>query len=263
MSELRLGDAIEIMKEYPDEFFDCVVSDIPYEISTGGCAIKERPNEYGGILNHRYYTDDRLKNKWLKQEDINDNATLIRKGKFFENIPEFSEWLPEVYRVLKEGTHCYLMINARNLKKLQTEAEKVGFKFCNLLVWVKNNQTPHKFYMSRTEYILMLRKGRERYINFMGTSNVFVYPNILGNKFHPTEKPIMLMEDLIVNSTNEGDKVLDPFMGSGSTCVACKKTNREYYGIEIDEKYYNITKKRIESEFVSRVKSKSEQVSLW
>lgn len=262
MSELRLGDTRKIIKEYPDEYFDAIVSDIPYEISTGGCAIKERPNEYGGILNHRYYTDDRLKNKWLKQDDINDNATLIRKGKFFENIPEFSEWLPDIYRVLKPQSHCYLMINSRNLKELQIEAEKVGFKFCNLLVWVKNNQTPHKFFCQRTEFILMLRKGRERYINDMGMSNVFVYPNILGNKYHPNEKPVELMRDLVINSTNEGDKVLDPFCGSGSTLLACKQTNRDYYGIEIDEKYYNIAKKRLENEFVSRDK-KSEQISLW
>lgn len=254
MNKLILGDTRKVIKEYSDEYFDCVISDIPYEISTGGCAIKERNNEYGGILNRRYYTDDRLKNKWLKQEDINDNATLIRKGKFFAEIPKFSEWLFDIYRVLKPQTHCYLMINSRNLKELQIEAEKVGFKFCNLLVWVKNNQTPHKFYMSRTEFILLLRKGRERYINNLGCSNVFVYPNQLGNKYHPTEKPVELMRDFIINSTNKGDIVLDPFMGSGTTCLACKETNRKYVGIEIDEKYYNIAKKRVEGEFVSREK---------
>ena len=108
----------------------------------------------------------------------------------------------------------------------------------------------------------MLRKGHERYINDMGTKNVFTYANILGNKHHPTEKPVELMRDLIINSTNEGDKVLDPFMGSGSTCLACKQTNREYYGIEIDEKYYDIAKKRLENDFVSREK-KSEQITLW
>ena len=116
--------------------------------------------------------------------------------------------------------------------------------------------------MSRTEFILMLRKGKERYINDLGRSNVFVYPNRQGDKWHPTEKPVELMRDFIINSTNEGDKVLDPFMGSGSTCVACKQTNREYYGIEIDEKYYDIAKKRINSEFVSRDK-KSNQISLF
>lgn len=69
------------------------------------------------------------------------------------------------------------------------------------------------------------------------------------------------MKDFIINSTNEGDKVLDPFMGAGSTCVAAKQTGREYYGFEIDEKYYNIAKKRIDGEFVPRVKS--EQISLF
>lgn len=261
MSELRLGDTREIIKEYPDEFFDCVVSDIPYEISTGGCAIKERANEYGGILNRRLYTEDRLKNKWLKQDDINDNATLIRKGKFFENIPKFNEWLPDIYRVLKPQTHCYLMINSRNLKELQIEAEKVGFKFCNLLVWVKNNQTPHKFYMSRTEFILMLRKGRERYINNLGESNVFTYPNRQGDKYHPNEKSVDLMKDLIKNSTNENDIVLDPFMGSGTTLVAAKELNRKYVGIEIEQKYYDIAKKRLKNLYVSR--TKSEQISLF
>ena len=115
--------------------------------------------------------------------------------------------------------------------------------------------------MQRTEFILMLRKGKEKYINDLGRSNVFIYPNTMGNKYHPNEKPIELMEDFIINSTNEGDKVLDPFMGSGTTCVACKKNNREYYGFEIDEKYYDIAKKRIDSEFVSR--NKNEQMRLF
>lgn len=258
MSELRLGDAREILKEYPDEFFDCVVSDIPYKIATGGVGINTNT---GGILNHKF-TNDRLKNKWLKQHDDDDaNVILIRRGQFFEHIPDFSEWLGEVYRVLKQGTHCYLMVNGRNLAELQTKAEAVGFKFQQLCVWVKNNSTPNKWYMGQFENILMLRKGKERYINFLGTSNVFTYRNTTGNKYHPNEKPTMLMEDLIVNSTNEGDKVLDPFMGSGTTCLACKETNREYYGIEIDEKYYNIAKKRLESEFVPR--TKSDQISLF
>lgn len=185
---------------------------------------------------------------------------MVRQGKFFATIPDFSDWLPEVYRVLKQGTHCYLMINARNLKELQTKAEAVGFKFCNLLVWIKNNATPDKFYMKRTEFILMLRKGRGHYINDIGTSNVFTYPNVLGNKLHPTEKPVELMRDLIINSTNEGDIVLDPFMGSGSTCLACKQTGREYVGIEIEQKYYDIAVKRLNSEFVSREKSEQQHL---
>ena len=66
------------------------------------------------------------------------------------------------------------------------------------------------------------------------------------NKNHPSEKPIKLMKILIKNSTNEQDKVLDPFMGSGTTGVACKELNRNFIGIELDEKYFNIAKERIE-----------------
>ena len=261
MSELRLGDTREIIKEYSDEFFDCVVSDIPYHIATGGCRIESVGNMTGGIL-RKIAVNDRLKQKWVKQQDDEDNQTLVNTGKLFANNDiEFKDWLPEVYRVLKEDSHCYLMINSRNLKKLQVEAEKVGFKFQNLLVWIKNNVTPNKWYQQKFECILMLRKGRERYINDVGTSNVFIYTNIMGNKLHPTEKPVELMRDFIKNSTNEGDKVLDPFMGSGSTCLAAKELNREYYGFEIDEKYYDIAKKRIENVFVSR--EKGEQISLF
>lgn len=131
MSELILGDTREIIKEYPDEFFDCVVSDIPYKIATGGSRIEFKGNEMSGIM-RKVCPNDRLKNKWVKQED-SDTDILVRTGKLFANNEiEFSEFLPELYRVLKDGTHCYLMINSRNLKELQIEAEKVGFKFQNL-----------------------------------------------------------------------------------------------------------------------------------
>lgn len=262
MNEIKLGDTKELIKQYPDEYFDCVVSDVPYLINTGGIR-KSNSEKYSktdpsGIFNRISNRD--LKRKWIKTND-DDNLTLIESGKLFAHADiEFNEWLPDVYRVLKPNTHCYLMINSRNLKNLQIEAEKVGFKFQNLLVWIKNNATPNKFYMQQTEFILMLRKGGERYINYMGTSNVFSYSNIIGNKYHPTEKPVQLMEDLIANSTKEGDIVLDPFMGSGTTCLAAKELNRRYVGFEIEQKYYDIAKQRLEKVFVPR--ENNEQIKL-
>lgn len=71
-------------------------------------------------------------------------------------------------------------------------------------------------------------------------------PNILGNKKHPTEKPVELLKLLIENSSNEGDIVMDCFMGSGSTGIACINTNRKFVGIEIDKKYYDIAVERIQ-----------------
>lgn len=261
MNEIKLGDTRELIKEYPDEYFHCIVSDVPYKICTGGIrksiesAEKFAKTDPSGIFNRIAVSD--LKVKWLKNRNFDaDNATLIESGKLFTHADiEFHEWLPEIYRVLKNDSHCYFMVNGRNLKDLWIEVEKVGFKFQNLLVWVKNNATPCAYYMLQTEFILMLRKGNAKYINNMGTTNVFTYPNIIGNKYHPTEKPVELMKDLILNSTNEGDIVLDPFMGSGTTCIAAKECNREYVGFEIDEKYFNIAKERLDNNFVSREKN--------
>ena len=66
-----------------------------------------------------------------------------------------------------------------------------------------------------------------------------------GKNLHDTEKPVDLMKILVENSSDEGDVVLDPFMGIGSTGIACKKLNRNFMGIELDEKYFNIAKERI------------------
>ena len=139
------------------------------------------------------------------------------------------------------------MVNARNLKDLQTAAEDAGFEFQQLIVWDKGNTTPNKYYLNAFELILMLRKGNARNINNLGTKNILHVPNIIGDKLHPTEKPVELMKILIENSTEEGDTVIDPFMGVGATGIAARESNREFIGVEIDEKYFKIAKERIET----------------
>ena len=79
-----------------------------------------------------------------------------------------------------------------------------------------------------------------------GTKNILKIPNILGNKKHPTEKPVELLKVLIENSSNEDDIVMDCFMGAGSTGIACINTNRKFVGIEIDKEYYDITVGRMQ-----------------
>lgn len=218
---IEQGDCLELMKKIPDEGVDLVVTDCPYHIVSGGCTNKGKEC---GIF--------------CKESASN--------GKLFDhNDIAFAEWLPEVFRVLKFDSHCYIMINGRNLKDLWQAAERAGFAFQNLLVWEKGNVTPNRYYMNACEYILMLRKGKAKTIKNAGTSNLLKVKNPVGNKYHPTEKPIELMERLIKNSSNEGDIILDPFMGSGSSCVAAINTNRHYIGFELDEQYFNIAAKRI------------------
>ena len=93
--------------------------------------------------------------------------------------------------------------------------------------------------------IVFCRKGKAIKINNCGTKSVLEVPNP-KNKKHPTEKPVELMKILIENSSNTGDVILDPFMGSGSTCVAAVNTNRHYIGFELDEKYFQIACDRLD-----------------
>ena len=106
--------------------------------------------------------------------------------------------------------------------------------------------------MSQFEYILFFRKGKGKKINKCGTADILSVPNKKtkgedGKNIHDTEKPVELMKILIENSSQENELVLDPFVGVGATAIACKDLNREYIGIELDEKYYNIACSRIDN----------------
>lgn len=220
--QLYQGDCLEIMKQIPEGKIDLLITDPPYKTITGGDsngANSERPK--GMLQGNR---------KLFKHQNI-----------------KISSWMPEIYRVLKEGSHCYIFTNSLNLQEMLNEATKAGFKLHNLLVWEKNNCTPSQYYMKNCEYVLFLRKGKAKWINNIGDSKtVHKFNNIIGNKLHPTEKPVDLIEYYLLNSSEPNDIVFDPFMGSGSTGEAAVKNNRNFVGIELDEKYFNIAKERLE-----------------
>lgn len=234
MIDLRLGDCLEVMKSIPDNSIDCAVIDPPYKIVAGGCR-KVADNECAGIFNKRRESNKRT--DWVEE---------VRTGKMFKhNDIKFEHWLPELYRVMADKSHTYLMINSRNLSELQGKAEQAGFKFQNLLIWDKGNVTPNRYYMQAYECILMLRKGGAKNIHNKGTSNILRVPNIIGNKKHPSEKPVELLEIMINNSTNEGAIVADFFMGSGPTGIAALNTNRRFIGVELDPDYFKIAEQRM------------------
>lgn len=220
-AKLYCGNCLDIMKDIESNHIDLIVTDPPYKTITGGDsngANSERPK---GMLS--------------------GNRKLFK----YQTV-KISTWMPEVYRVLKENSHCYIFTNSLNLQEMMNEATKSGFKLHNVLVWEKNNCTPSQYYMKNCEYILFLRKGKAKWIKNIGESKtVHKFNNIIGNKLHPTEKPVDLLEYYILNSSNDGDVVLDPFMGSGSTGVACLKNDRNFIGIELEEDYFKIAEKRI------------------
>ena len=206
-----------------DESIDLIITDPPYKTITGG--------DSDGINSKR------------PKGMLDGNRKLFKYQKL-----EIKSWMSELYRVLKNSSHCYIFTNALNMKEMLNESEKAGFKLHNILVWEKNNCTPSQYYMKNCEYILFLRKGKAKYINEIGNSKtVHKFNNIIGKKLHPCEKPIDILKMYINNSSNQNDVVLDPFMGSGSTLVACKELNRNYIGYEIDKQYFDIAQKRIDT----------------
>lgn len=228
MSDIKLynGDCLELMKSIPDESVNLILTDPPYKITARG-----NGGNSGGMF---------------QKKEVNN-------GKVFKiNDLEIEDWLPEFYRVLKDDTHCYIMTNNKNITHYLSVIDSSPFHFIKNLIWVKDNKIMGQTYMSQFEYVIMLRKGKHKRINDCGQSDVLQIPNkkmknLEGKTIHDTEKPVKLNEILIANSSNEGETVLDPFMGVGSCGVACVDTNRNFIGIELDKEYYNIAKKRIES----------------
>lgn len=228
MGEIKLynNDCLNILKEIKDESIDLICSDVPYKITSRGSS-----GTMGG-----YWKSD-----------------IAKSGNIFNNNSiKPKEYIGEFYRILKDKSICYLMINNINLIEMLNEGERVGFHFVKTLIWEKNNKICGKYGMGCYEYIVLFRKGGDRPFNDCSTPDILKVPihklkDENGNNLHDTEKPVELMEILIKNSSEEGQTVLDPFMGIGSCGIASKKLNRNFIGIEIDKNYFEIAKQRIEN----------------
>ena len=222
------GNSIELLKKLKDESVDMIATDPPYRVTAKGCA-----GNSGGMM----------------------RSKLCMQGKMFQhNDVKPIDYIPEFYRILKDGSHCYIMTNHVNLQEMLNVATECGFKFIKSLIWNKGNKIMGRFYMSQFEYILFFRKGKGKKINKCGTADILDVPNKKtkdeeGKNIHDTEKPVGLMKILIENSSQEGEIVLDPFMGVGSTGMASVELNRKFIGIELDENYFTIAKQRIEDTY--------------
>ena len=235
LDKIYNDDCMNILRSLPDESVDLCVSDPPYLVTARGNA-----GNSGGMLKKDIYNS----------------------GKVFEhNDIDIEEYLPELYRVLKDGSHCYLMCNHVNLVHFLKVIDESKFHFIKCLVWEKLNKIMGTFYMNCFEYILFMRKGRAVPINDCGCGDILSFPNVKtkrnGENIHDSQKPVALMQVLIKNSSQRGDIVLDPFIGSGTTAIAAYKTGRHYIGCEISEKYYNVAIERFNKECLGISKTKS------
>ena len=219
-------NSLDVLKALPNACVDLIVTDPPYRVTSRGNA-----GNTGGML---------------KKE-------LNLKGKVFEhNDIKVSDYAYDFFRVLKDGSHCYVMTNHKHLHEMLNVFKDAGFVFTKALVWDKGNKIMGTFYMSCFEYILFFRKGKAKKINHCGTADILRIPNkktkLQGKNIHDTEKPVALFEVLIANSSQPNDIVLDPFMGVGGAGIACKRLGRYFVGVELDKTYFDIAQQRIMEE---------------
>jgi DNA modification methylase len=204
------------MKDIPDKSIDLTICDFPYEIASGA----------GWFAKDRQYIKDIMKSS-------------LSKG--FETII-----LHDLQRVLKKF-NAYFFCNKAQLKQYLDFIYEFGYMF-DLLTWHKNNPSPlaNNKYLSDTEYIFIIRERGVKLNTTYLTGKKFFLTNVKKNDFnHPTVKPVEIIKTLIENNSNEGDLVLDPMCGSGTTCVAAKLLGRNFIGIDISETYCEIARKRL------------------
>ena len=213
--KLYKGDCLEVMNKLIKKNIkvDAIITDPPYGINFKSNYRKEKYN--------------------LIQND--------------DNLEFLDLFFKKTYELLIDNAHIYIFCSWHNVDKFKIAFEKY-FKLKNIIVWEKNNTSMGDLkgsYAPKHEFILFGHKGR-RLRNGKRLPDV-LQANRTGNKLHPTQKPISLLQIFIEQSSNETEIILDPFMGSGSTGVAALNTNRKFIGIELDRKYFNIAKDRLEN----------------
>ena len=228
---LLQGDCLELMKQVPDKSIDLILCDLPYGttkckwdsvipfdklwtqynriIKDNGAIVLFGAEPFSSSLRMSNIKNYKYDWVWEKEQGTNQLNAKIQPLRKHENICVFYKKQPTYNPQMEEGTPYTINRNT------QTE--------------LYNAQKPSNTVNTGTRYpTTILKFNRE-----------------LKNRFHPTQKPVTLLEYLVKTYTNEGDVVLDNCMGSGSTGVACRNTNREFIGMELDEKYYKIACERL------------------
>lgn len=187
----------------------------------------------------------------IPYEEVNRGSNGLRnlnKEKADEKTFEINEFLNHIY---ESFDICIIFCGQNQMSEIFTyfnEKQKIGKGTVRQLVWCKSNPSPMNgeyIYLSGTENAIWFKKKGTGKLNSKCKKNFFIH-STGSSKYHPTEKNHKLLEELILDNTNENDLVVDTCMGSGSTGIVAIKNNRNFFGVELDENYFNIAKKRIE-----------------
>jgi len=211
-----------------------------------------------------------IENKITVDAIITDSPYLISKKSGYTNTKvkkyknhtiDFGEWDKKeldletifnlYFKLLKDGGTILFFYDCWKMQEVKEVAEAVGFKQARLCQWVKTNPVPINSklnYLSNVkEYFITFVKKSKPTFNSKYDNGLYSYPICHGKERtkHPTQKPLKLMEDLVLKHTNEGDLILDPFMGSGTTGEAALKNNRKFIGAELIKEYFDLASDRL------------------
>lgn len=233
-SHLLQGDCVKVMRTIPDDSVDCIITDPPYNLglfmhkrNTNLKKMRENQFAYAGWDNMEYKV-------WKKS-----------MGKFMEQCA----------RISKKGASLVVFMSVLKVVDIVELAQKYGYYYKTTGVWHKLNPMPRNMnihYVNSTEcWIYFVYKNTSGTFNnngkvlhdYLESSVTPASEKKQGN--HPTQKPLKILNELITTLTNPNDIVLDPFMGSGSTCVSAALNGRRYIGVEVSEEYHSIAQNRI------------------
>ena len=244
-NKILLGDSLKIMKTIPSKSVDLIFADPPYNLQ----------------LKDTLYRPDQT-----AVEAVTQDWDKFNTYKEYDNFTE--QWLKESKRILKKGGALWVIGSYHNILRVGTSIQNHGFWILNDIIWHKTNPMPNfrgTRFTNAHETLLWCTTSREaKYtFNYQNLKELndgkqmrsdWYIPICSGKerlrennnqRSHPTQKPEALMYRIILSSTNKGDIILDPFLGSGTTAVVTKKLQRNFIGIEQDKEYVSLAKKRL------------------
>ena len=243
-SKIIKGDSLKELKKIPDETFDLIFADPPYNLQLQNSLIRPDRSKV-----------DAVNDKWDQFES-------------FKTYDEFTnEWLSECKRILKKNGSIWVIGSYHNIFRVGKIIQDLGFWILNDVIWNKNNPMPNfrgtRFTNAHETLIWASKNKKSKYtfnyqsmkcfnddLQMRSTWNLPICNGKErlknnGIKVHSTQKPEALLHRIILASSNKDDFILDPFLGSGTTAVVSKKLGRNYYGIEKEKKYFEAAAKRI------------------
>jgi DNA modification methylase len=227
---LYQGDALAVLHELPDASVDAVVTDPPY--SSGGLHAGARrvdpPQKYQSTGTKRTYPP--------MLGDCKDQRSFILWATL---------WLSECWRAAKPGAPILVFSDWRQLPAMTDAVQAAGFEWRGIVVWHKSNARPMLGSFRRdAEFVVHAVKAPAKAQSRRCFPGVFSHRVVAADKVHLTGKPLPLLVDLL-GVAPEGGTVLDPFMGGGTTALACMQTGRRFVGVELSDAYFALTGERI------------------